>query len=72
MLVLPLVAYEPAAAPRARALRAYAAAPSMRRGARYPDSDWWQYSRTKLMNLMVRGRQHSMKLCAVMGVPACS
>lgn len=22
------------------------------RGSKYPDSDWWQYSRTKLMNLM--------------------
>eukprot|EP00775_Hariotina_reticulata_P005452 gene5452-5686_t len=31
------------------------------KGATYPDSDWWQYSRTKLMNLMV-GKEMARRL----------
>ena len=31
------------------------------RGEHYPDSDWWQYSRTKLMNLMT-GKEQARRL----------
>jgi hypothetical protein len=31
------------------------------RGSQYPDSDWWQYSRTKLMNLMT-GKEMARRL----------
>lgn len=31
------------------------------RGTHYPDSDWWQYSRTKLMNLMT-GKEMARRL----------
>jgi len=31
------------------------------RGTTYPDSDWWQYSRTKLMNLLV-GKEMARRL----------